>query len=313
MKEILVTGGCGYIGTELVLSLLNKKKYKITVVDTQWFGNKLKKNKNLKIKKIDIKYIFLLKKKFDIIIHLANIANDPTVDLNPVLSWEVNVLGSRTICEYAKKYKIKKVIYFSSGSVYGIKKEKKVSENLSLNPISVYNKTKMVAERIFLSYKSYFRVICIRPATVCGNSKRLRLDLTINKLTYDAVTKKKINVDGGSQIRPNVYIKDIIDVIFFFLRKKNIKYDIYNVGFENFSILNIAKKISQMTGAKIIINKKIDPRSYRQDSSRIIKEGFVPKYNIDMAIKSLVKEFSKGNLDYNENNFNILKMKKLKL
>ena len=217
--RILITGGCGYIGTELTKKLSLNKKNKITIIDTQWFGNKIKKTSNVKIKKFDIRNIKNLRGKFDCIIHLANIANDPTVELSPNLSWEVNVLATMKLCEFALERKIKKIIYFSSGSVYGIKKEKKVTEDLSLKPISVYNKTKMIAERIFLSYKDKLHIICLRPATVCGVSDRIRLDITINKLTYDAITKNKIFVDGGSQIRPNVYIQDIINVVFFFLKK----------------------------------------------------------------------------------------------
>ena len=220
--KILITGGCGYIGVELTKKLLKNNKNKITILDIQWFGNKLKKNKNLKIFKFDIRNIENFSGKFDLIIHLANIANDPTAELNPNLSWDVNVLASMKICEFAIRNKINKIIFLSSGSVYGIKKEKRVTENLSLKPISVYNKTKMIAERIFLSYKNKLNIICLRPATVCGVSDRIRLDLTINKLAYDAMTKGKILVDGGSQIRPNVYIQDIIDVIFFFIKKKKL-------------------------------------------------------------------------------------------
>ena len=177
--KILITGGCGYIGVELTKKLLKNKKNKITILDIQWFGNKLKKNKNLKIFKFDIRNIENFSGKFDLIIHLANIANDPTAELNPNLSWDVNVLASIKICEFAIRNKINKIIFLSSGSVYGIKKEKRVTENLSLKPISVYNKTKMIAERIFLSYKNKLNIICLRPATVCGASDRIRLDLTI--------------------------------------------------------------------------------------------------------------------------------------
>jgi nucleoside-diphosphate-sugar epimerase len=310
--KILITGGCGYIGIELTKKLLKNKKNKITVLDIQWFGNKLRKNKNLKIFKFDIRNIENFSGKFDLIIHLANIANDPTAELNPNLSWDVNVLASMKICEFAIRNKINKIIFLSSGSVYGIKKEKRVTENLSLKPISVYNKTKMIAERIFLSYKNKLNIICLRPATVCGASDRIRLDLTINKLAYDAMTKGKIFVDGGSQIRPNVYIQDIIDVIFFFIKKKKIRHNIYNVGFENHSVLNLAKMISKVTNAKIIVNKNIDPRSYRQDSTRLIKTGFKPKYSVMTAIEDLKVFFKKGK-KFSTNNFNIQKMKKLRL
>ena len=139
--KILITGGCGYIGVELTKKLLKNKKNKITVLDIQWFGNKLKKNKNLKIFKFDIRNIENFSGKFDLIIHLANIANDLTAELNPDLSWDVNVLASMKICEFAIRNKINKIIFLSSGSVYGIKKEKRVTENLSL--IAICLKSKM--------------------------------------------------------------------------------------------------------------------------------------------------------------------------
>ena len=311
--NFLITGGCGYIGTKLTQHLLSKN-YKVTIVDNCWFGNFHKKHKNLKIIKEDIRNFDKLNiKNIYAIIHLANIANDPAVELNPTLSWEVNVLASKIIADHAIKSKVKKIIFFSSGSVYGVKKEKRVTEDLKLNPISVYNKTKMIAERVFLSYKNKIDVKCLRPATVCGFSDRLRLDVTVNKLTFDGFYKNKIFVDGGSQIRPNVNLKDIIRVVDHFLfSKNNFKENIYNMGFENFSILKIAKKIQRKTGAKLIINKSIDIRSYRQDSTRLIKSGFKPKYNVDEAIDELVQYFRKNKENnFSDQNFNLIKMKKL--
>ena len=292
MKNILVTGGCGYVGTELVKNLLNQG-YRVTNIDTQWFGNNLKKNKNLKNIKCDIRNI---KEKYfrniDCVIHLANIANDPAVELNPTLSWEVNVLSSYKIANLCIKYKIKKLIYASSGSVYGVKKEKKVTEDLDLVPISVYNKTKMVSERVLLSYQDKLKIYCIRPATVCGVSDRMRLDLSVNLLTHAAYSKNKITVLGGSQIRPNIHIKDMISVYNFFL-KKNVKSGCYNAGFENISILKIAKLVNNHIKSKIVIKKSNDPRSYRQDSSKLLKLGFKTKYDVEYAIKELLSKFKK--------------------
>ena len=188
--NILVTGGCGYTGSILVPQLLNLG-HKITVVDTMWFGNFLKKHKNLNTIKKDIRNLNNFSySKFNSIIHLANIANDPSVELNPVLSWEVNVLASQQIIERAYKQGVKHFIFASSGSVYGVKKEKNVTEDLTLDPISTYNKTKMVAENIFLNYKNKMQIHCIRPATVCGLSPRLRLDVSVNLLTFQAIKKK---------------------------------------------------------------------------------------------------------------------------
>ena len=311
--NFLITGGCGYIGTKLTQHLLLKKN-KVTIIDNCWFGNYHKKNKSLKVIKEDIRNFRRLNiKNIDIIIHLANVANDPTVELNPTLSWEINVLCSKIIADYAIKNKVKKIIFLSSGSVYGVKKENKVTEDLKLNPISVYNKTKMVSERVLLSYKNDIDIKCIRPATVCGLSERLRLDLTVNKLTFDGFYKNKIVVNGGDQIRPNVNIRDLIRAIdHFIFTRKTFKHNIYNVGFENFSILKIAEKIKKKTGAKIIIKKIMDIRSYRQDSSRLIKTGFKPKFNIDYAIDELINYFNlKRKNDFGDRNYNLIKMKQL--
>ena len=311
--NFLITGGCGYIGTNLTKYLLNKG-HKVTIIDNLWFGNNLKKNKNLKIIKEDVRNFDKLKiTNTYAIIHLANIANDPTVELNPNLSWEVNVLASKLIADHAIKNKVKKLIFFSSGSVYGVKKENKVTEDLKLNPISIYNKTKMIAERVFLSYKNNIDIKCLRPATVCGLSDRLRLDVTVNKLTFDAYYKKKIFVDGGSQIRPNVNLRDIERVVDFFLfSKKKFNDDVYNMGFENYSIMKIAKKIQKKTGAKLKVNKSVDIRSYRQDSSRLINTGFKPHFTVDNAIDELIEYFKKNKRSkFGTQNFNLKKMKEL--
>ena len=313
--NFLVTGGCGYIGTLLTKHLLSKKN-KVTVVDNCWFGNFHKKNKMLKVIKKDIRNFEDLNiKGVDTIIHLANIANDPTVELDPTLSWDVNVLASKLIARHAIKNKVKKIIFLSSGSVYGVKKEKKVTENLKLNPISIYNKTKMIAERVFLSFKDKIDIICIRPATVCGFSERLRLDLTVNKLTFDAFYKKKIFVNGGSQIRPNIHIKDLITAIdYLVFRKKKLNHNIYNVGFENLTIAEIANKIKNKIDAKIVINKNRDIRSYRQDSSRLLKSGYKPKYSVDFAIDELINFFqTKSKFNFTNKNFNLLRMKELNI
>ena len=311
--NFLITGGCGFIGTKLTEHLLMKNN-KVVVVDNCWFGNFHKKHKNLKIIKEDIRNFTKINiKNIDTIIHLANVANDPTVELNPNLSWEINVLASKIILEHAIKNKVKKIIYFSSGSVYGVKKERRVTEDLQLKPISVYNKTKMISEHVFLSFKDKIDVTCLRPATVCGVSKRLRLDITVNKLTFDAFYKNKIFVDGGSQIRPNIHISDIMRLIEHCVSNtKRFKHNIYNIGFENLSILQIAEKIKNKTGAEIVLNKNKDIRSYRQDSSRIIKTGFKPKYNVDYAIDELINYFSlKKESQFGDINFNLKKMKSI--
>ena len=165
--NILLTGGCGYIGSVLTEKLL-EDGHQVLVVDTQWFGNHLKPHPQLTLLQQDVRNVDAIPLEgIERIIHLANIANDPGVDLNPILSWEVNVLATQQLADRAKRTGVKQFLFASSGSVYGIKDEFQVTEDLTLVPISVYNKTKMVAERVLLSYQDAFQVHCIRPATVC--------------------------------------------------------------------------------------------------------------------------------------------------
>lgn len=309
--KILITGASGYIGCVLTDFLL-RKNFKIVAIDTQWFGSNLKKHKNLKIIKKDYRNINNLDlKNVKSVIHLANIANDLSAELNPELSWNINVLGTIKLLELCKQNNVKQFIYASSGSVYGIKTEKKVTEDLSLIPISLYNKTKMTAERVLLSYSKFMKTHIIRPATVCGYSNRLRLDVSVNMLTYQALKYKKITVLGGKQIRPNLHIKDMIRIYYHFLKNKNIPNGCYNAGFENISIINLAKKIQSYIDCKIIIKKSNDPRSYRLNSDKLIKTGFRQKYFVNNGIEDIKYHLNLKKI--NDNNFTIQKMKKLNL
>ncbi len=320
--NILVTGGCGYIGSVLVPKLLNKG-HKITVVDIMWFGSFLSGHENLEIIRQDVRNIDAVPmKEIDAVIHLANIANDPCGDLNAKLSWEVNTLAAMQLVEKAVKHSVKQFIYVSSGSVYGIKDELHVTEELSLVPISDYNKTKMISERVLLSYKDDISVTCIRPATVCGYSPRMRLDVSVNMLTMQALSNGKITVFGGNQTRPNIHIQDITDVFIHFLqnmesingsslnKKKHIN-GVYNAGFENISILDIAKKVVQKVPAEIIITESNDPRSYRLNSDKLLSTGFKPKYSVDTAIDEIIEVFKSGKLKDEDRYYNIRTMKSI--
>ena len=295
--KILVTGGCGYKGSVLIPKLL-QKGHDVTSFDTYWFGNHLPEHKNLISIKGDIRDLSSLDLNgIDTIIHLANIANDPAVDLNATMSWEVNVLAGQQLIEMAKLAKVKHFIFASSGSVYGIKKEEKVTEDLSLVPISTYNKTKMIAERVFMSYSNDLKVHCIRPATVCGLSPRMRLDVAVNLLSFQALTKNKITVLGGHQVRPNIHIDDVTDVYLHFIDNfKNIDSGFFNAGFENISILNIANLIKSKIDCEVDIKESNDPRSYRQDSSKLLNTGFTPKKNISSAIDEMIYSYNSGKL-----------------
>ena len=311
--KILVTGGCGYKGSLLIPKLIEEGNEVINV-DIQWFGNHLEDNPRLVNLKQDIRNLDIqILENVDSIIHLANIANDPAVILNPTLSWEVNVLASQQLADKAIRAGVKKIIYASSGSVYGIKKELKVTEDLELVPISVYNKTKMVAERVFLSYQDKIDIYCIRPATVCGLSPRMRLDVAVNLLTYQALKSRKIKVLGGDQTRPNIHIKDMINVYCHFLNNDNIPSGCYNAGFENISILDIAKKVQKIIDADILIEQSNDPRSYRQDSQKLLNTGFKPLFEVNDAIEEIKYAFENKFLKEDDSCYTVKWMKKLNL
>ncbi len=311
--NILITGGCGFKGTELADQL--SINHNITVIDTQWFGNYLN-NKNIRILKKDIRNLdtqFL--KGIDSVIHLANIANDPGVDLNPVLSWEVNVLATQKLIEGCIKNKVKHFIFASSGSVYGVKDELQVTEDLDLVPISTYNKTKMAAERVILSYKDNINIHIIRPATVCGYSRRMRLDVSVNMFVFQALKNKEMTIFGGKQVRPNIHIKDINNIYEYFINNPNIKHGVYNAGFENLSLLEIADKIQSILGndIKISITKSNDIRSYRLNSDKLMSTGFKKAYNVDNAITDIISKFEKNEIKDLDQFYTVKWMKKLKL
>jgi len=310
MKHILVTGGCGYVGTALTTSLLDKG-HRVTVVDCQWFGNFLPSHPALTVLREDVRNAEQIPLDgVDAVIHLANVANDPCSELNAKLAWEVNVLATMQLVEHAIRHGVGQFIYASSGSVYGVKEEEQVTEELSLVPISDYNKTKMVSERVLLSYQDRITVQCIRPATVCGVSPRMRLDLSVNMLTMQALTKGKITVFGGDQTRPNITLMDLISVYQHFLHLGDGAPGIYNAGFENISILEIARMVTALVPAEIVVTESNDPRSYRQNSDRLLATGFAPRYRVEDAIKQVIEAYRAGRVVDDENCYNIKAMKR---
>ena len=308
-KRILVTGGAGYVGTVLCEKLLSLD-YEVIVIDTFWFGDNLIQHKNLtKIKK-DIRE--LRASDFEgvsIVIHLASIANDPSVELEPTLSWEIGTLGTKNIIECAIKNKVRKILIASSGSVYGVRPERQVTELCELTPISIYNKVKMIKERVALSYAPEIDITILRPATICGCSARMRLDLTVNMLTFNALKYGLIKVFGGEQIRPNLHIDDMIRAYLFFI--ENSYTGIFNVGFENYSIKEIANTIKSYTNCDVEYLSSNDIRSYRLNSDKILNLGFNPTKSIKEAINEISIQFKSGTLDDTLETSNVKWMKNL--
>ncbi len=324
MKTVIIIGGGGYVGSELTINLL-KKDYKVIVFDLFIYGNTLPKNKNLKIVKGDLRNLNLIKsiiKNVDYLIHLACISNDPSFDLNPELGKSINFDPFEDLVKVSKDNGVKRFIYASSSSVYGIKSEPNVDETFSLKPLTDYSKYKAMCEEILLKYQSDdFVCSCIRPATVCGYSRRQRFDLVVNILTNHAYNKKEIKIFGGEQLRPNIHIKDMCDSYLYLLKadKKLINGEAFNVGFENHSVNKLAEIINLSLGGeiKIITVPSNDDRSYHISSKKISNTlGFKPNFTIQDAVidikKALEKKLFKDPLT-NEMYFNIKRMKSLNL
>jgi nucleoside-diphosphate-sugar epimerase len=324
MKKIFITGGAGYVGSVLTPYLI-KKGHEITVFDLMLYGDTLKKDKNLKIIKGDIRNIELLKETIkgnEIVIHLACISNDPSFELNPTLGKEINLDAFTPLVEISKNLGVKKFIYASSSSVYGVKKEKDVNENMFLEPLTDYSKFKADCEKILFKYKSKdFVTAVLRPATVCGYSPRQRLDLVVNILTNLAYHNREITIFGGDQLRPNIHIQDMVRAYELFIDADDDKINgkTFNVGFENLNVNQLAVEVQKVIGSDVKIKELLsnDNRSYHISSKKIQEElGFIANFRISNAIEDLKYAFEKELLSdclINENYFNIKKMQSINL
>ena len=324
-KNIFITGGAGYVGSALVPRLL-AEGYKVTVLDLMIYGqNVIKPHKNLKIIKGDIRDQNLIKKNVvntDAVIHLACISNDPSFELNKKLGQDINFKAFEPLVKISKESGIKRFIFASSSSVYGIKKEKNVNEEMKLEPLTDYSKFKAECEKVLKKYQSSnFTTVTIRPATVCGFAPRQRLDLVVNILTNLAYHKRSITVFGGNQLRPNIHIDDMVEAYLLLLKTPNNKIagKTFNAGYENFSVEKLSLDVKSVIGddVKLVFSKTDDNRSYHISSEKIRNElGFVPKKNIRDAAQDLKNAFEKKVLENtleNEIYFNIKRMKTLNL
>ena len=325
MKKVFITGGAGYIGSKLVPKLL-ESGYEVTVLDLMIYGeNVLDNHKKLKKIKGDIRNKNLLEKIIpghDAVLHLACISNDPSFELNPSLGKSINYDAFEPLVKVSVESKVNRFIYASSSSVYGIKKEKYITEDMKLEPLTDYSKFKGECEKILKSYKSdNFTTTTIRPSTVCGYAKRQRLDLVVNILTNHAFHNKEIKVFGGDQLRPNVHINDMADSYLAVLDapSKKINGEVFNVGFKNQSVNELANDVKEVIGSdvKIIHTKSDDNRSYHVSSEKIRDVlNFNTKYTVKDAVSDLKNVFEKKLLIKpldNEYYFNIKRMKNLQL
>tara|TARA_Y100000591_G_scaffold317773_1_gene327854 strand:- start:2582 stop:3568 length:987 start_codon:yes stop_codon:yes gene_type:complete len=324
IKKVLVTGGGGYVGSSLIPKLL-KENFEINVLDLMIYGDTLMENPKLKIFKGDLRNIALVRKSLkgcDAVIHLACISNDPSFELDKKLGKEINLDAFRPLVEESQKAGVKRFIYASSSSVYGLKKEKNVNEEMSLEPLTDYSKFKADCEKILTEYKSEnFITTIIRPATVCGFSPRQRLDLVVNILTNLAYNNRQITIFGGPQMRPNIHINDMTDLYLLLLKisGKHINGKIFNAGYENNTVSDLGKIVKENVGddVNLIFSKTDDNRSYHISSDKIKNElNFQAKHSINEAVLDLVAAFkSKILIDplNNEMYFNIKRMNNINL
>lgn len=306
IQQVLVTGGAGYVGAVLVPKLL-KAGYRVKVIDLYIYGehvlDAVSDHPGLEQIKGDIRDRALLEKIMpgcDAVIHLACISNDPSFELNPDLGKSINYDAFFDLVDVAKASGVKRFIYASSSSVYGIKETENVTEDLELQPLTDYSKYKVLCEEVLLSKREPgFVTLILRPATVCGYSPRLRLDLTVNILTNHAVNNGKITVFGGAQKRPNIHIEDMTDLYVKCLSYPDEAIDgkIFNAGYENHTVMEIAEMVRNVVGEQvdIVTTPTNDNRSYHISSAKIKEElGFVPQHTIEEAAKDLVAAFNQG-------------------
>ena len=324
-KKVFITGGGGYVGCYLTDYLISFG-YSVTVYDLFIYGENVFKSKdNLNCVKGDIRDQELLTQSIaghDIVIHLACISNDPSFELNPTLGKSINLDAFEPLVRISKNAGIKRFVYASSSSVYGIKEIKNVHENINLEPITDYSKFKAQCEKILMDFKNEnFICTVIRPATVCGYSKRQRLDVIVNILSNIGYHNKEISVFGGEQLRPNIHIKDMVRA-YKCLIESNIDLvngEIFNAGWENKSVNEIAHIVKNELGGdiKLKITATNDNRSYHISSEKIKKKlNFQTQFTINDAVKDLKNAFDKNLLAdpiNNPNYFNIKKMQQINL
>ncbi|RCJ22993.1 UDP-glucose 4-epimerase [Nostoc sp. ATCC 43529] len=308
IKQVLVTGGAGYVGAVLVPKLL-QAGYAVKVLDLYLYGKDVlaavKDNPNLEEIQGDIRDRQLLEKIMpgcDAVIHLACISNDPSFELDPDLGRSINYDAFFDLVDVAKDSGVKRFIYASSASVYGIKETENVTEELSLMPLTDYSRYKALCEEVLLSKREPgFVTFIVRPASICGYSPRQRLDLVVNIFTNQAINNGKITVFGGDNKRPSLHIQDMAQLYLNSLQWPDEAIDgkIFNVGYENYTVTEIAEMTREVVGesVQIVTTPTNDTRSYHISSEKIKQElGFVPSHTVENAIQDLASAFKANQL-----------------
>lgn len=326
-ERVMVTGGAGYVGSSLVPKLL-AAGYEVSVLDLYIYGDvfaDLKPQPRLTEVKGDLRSPADVTRALagcDAVIHLACISNDPSFDLDPALGRSINYDCFRPLVKAAKDAGVRRFIYASSSSVYGIKNETDVTEDLPLQPLTDYSKYKAMCEEVLEEEREPgFVTVTLRPATVCGYAPRLRLDLTVNILTNHAINNGRITVFGGNQLRPNIHVEDMTDLYLELLEAPDAVIDgkVWNAGYHNLKVREIAEMVRSQVGpaVDIVVTPTDDHRSYHVSSERIRRElGFVASRSVSDAIVDLKAAFDAGkvpNAMTDDRYYNIKRMQALKL
>jgi len=330
MRNILVTGGAGYVGSRLIPKLLERGE-KVTVYDILYFGAEAlpQNHANLRVIEGDIRdtpKLAAALRGIDTVLHLACISNDPSFELDERLSETINFECFEPMVIAAKAAGAKRFVYCSSSSVYGVSDQPDVTEEHPLLPVSLYNKFKGMCEPLLFKHQAPdFTCVTIRPATVCGYSPRMRLDLSVNILTNLAINQGKITVFGGAQLRPNLHIDDMVDAYCLMIDAPadKIAGQIFNIGYQNLTITRIAEIVRDVVREEfpdrppieIVTTPSNDPRSYHINSDKIRRVlGFMPKRAVEDAVRDLCRAFRDGKLPdslQDERYFNVRTMKSI--
>jgi len=327
-NQVLVTGGAGYVGAVLTPKLL-AAGYRVKVLDLFLYGDEslaaVAAHPNLEVVRGDVRDRALLDDAVpgcDALIHLACVSNDPSFDLDPELGKSINYDAFFDLVEVARRSGVRRFVYASSSSVYGVKSEPNVTEDLPLEPLTDYSKYKALCERVLLDNRAEgFATLILRPATVCGDSPRLRLDLTVNILTNHAYHNGVIKVFGGAQMRPNIHIEDMTDVYVQSLEWPVSRFDgqIFNVGYENHTVAEIAAMIRELVGdhVEIVTTPTDDHRSYHICADKIRRQlGYEPRHSIQDAAADVIAAFRAGRVPHamtDDRYYNVKRMQALQL
>ncbi len=306
--RVLITGGAGYLGSILSKKLCDKG-YDVRIIDALWYGKESIKDllnlENFEFVEADIRDLtktVRAMKDVDAVIHLASIVGMPASSIEPRTSEEINYLATKNIAELCMLHGIDTYIFASTCSVYGSQPNAFITEKSRVSPLDFYSKQKWVSERA-IGWLNMAPTI-LRFGTLFGLSPRMRFDLVINLFLVQALTKKKITVNGGEQFRPFLHVEDAAESLIFSL--ENNLTGTYNVISENYSIKQAAEKIQKLTGCEIeVSNQNIDERNYKVSGSKIKRMGFEPTRDIEFAYNE-IKQAVESDLfkDYEDPKYN---------